>query len=114
MNYPFKTICCIISSPCHLCNLEYDKVELANVTPHVAQNTTNRSSALDERTTRHGGSATSLKIRKRLEECFGWLKTVGGLRTSRFVGREKLEFQFVMSFAAFNLLRMRNLGVVAC
>ncbi len=48
------------------------------------------------------------------EECFGWLKTVGGLRKSRFVGREKLGFQFVMSFAAFNLIRMRNLGGVAC
>ena len=91
-----------------------EDLRLANVTPHVAQNTTNRSSAIDERTTRHGGYATSLKIRKRIEECFGWLKTVGGLRKSRFVGREKLEFQFVMSFAAFNLIRMRNLGVVAC
>ena len=69
-----------------------------------------RSSAIDERTTRHGGYAASLKIRKRIEECFGCLKTVGRLRKSRFVGREKLEFQFVMSFAAFNLIRMRNLG----
>ena len=53
--------------------LAAEDLRLANVTPHVAQNTTNRSSAIDERTTRHGGYATSLKIRKRIEECFGWL-----------------------------------------
>ena len=84
------------------------------VTPHVAQNDTNRSSAIDERTTRHPGYATSQTIRKRIEECFGWAKTIGGLRKSRFIGREKLDFQFVMTFAAYNLIRMRNLGVVSC
>jgi len=91
-----------------------EDLRLANATPHVAQNITNRSSAIDERTTRHAGYATSLMIRKRIEECFGWAKTVGGLRKSRFVGPEKLDFQFVLSFAAFNLIRMRNLGVVGC
>ena len=84
------------------------------VTPHVAQNDTNRSSAIDERTTRHPGYATSQMIRKRIEECFGWAKTIGGLRKSRFIGREKLDIQFVMTFAAYNLIRMRNLGVVSC
>jgi IS5 family transposase len=84
------------------------------VTPHVAQNATTRSSAIDERTTRHPGYATSQTVRKRIEECFGWTKTIGGLRKSRFIGREKLDFQFVMTFAADNLVRMRNLGVVAC
>jgi IS5 family transposase len=84
------------------------------VTPHVAQNDTNRSSAIDGRTTRHPGYATSQTIRKRIEECFGWAKTIGGLRKSRFIGREKLDFQFVMTFAAYNLIRMRNLGVVSC
>ena len=53
-------------------------------------------------------------FRKRIEECFGWAKTIGGLRKSRFVGREKLDFQFVLTLAAYNLIRMRNLGVVSC
>ena len=84
------------------------------VTPHVARNDTNRSSAIDGRTTRHPGYATSQTIRKRIEECFGWAKTIGGMRKSRFIGREKLDVQFVMTFAAYNLIRMRNLGVVSC
>jgi transposase len=84
------------------------------VTPHVAQNDTNRASAIDGRTTRHPSYATSQTIRKRIEECFGWAKTIGGLRKSRFIGREKLDFQLVMTFAAYNLIRMRNLGVVSC
>jgi transposase len=84
------------------------------VTPHVAQNTTNRASAIDGRTTRHPGYQLSQTKRKRIEECFGWLKTIGGLRKSRFIGREKLDFQFVLTFAAYNLVRMRNLGVVPC
>lgn len=91
-----------------------DDLRCAQVTPHVAQNTSNRSSAIDGRTTRHRGYRTSQVLRKRIEECFGWAKTVGGLRKSRFVGREKLDFQFVLTFAAYNLVRMRNLGVAAC
>jgi len=85
-----------------------------NATPHVAQNDTNRSSAIDGRTTRHAGYRTSQTIRKRIEECFGWLKTIGGLRKSRFIGREKLDFHFVLGAAAYNLVRMRNLGVATC
>jgi transposase len=91
-----------------------DTMRCAEVTPHVAQNNTHRSSAIDGRTTRHPGYRTSQVLRKRIEECFGWAKTVGGMRKSRFVGREKLDFQFVLTFAAFNLVRMRNLGVVSC
>lgn len=91
-----------------------DAARCAQATPHVAQNTTNRSSAIDGRTTRHPGYQTSQVIRKRIEECFGWAKTVGGLRKSRFVGPEKLGFQFTLTFAAFNLIRMRNLGVASC
>ena len=71
------------------------------VTSHVAQNDSNRSSAINGRTTRHPGDATSQTIRKRIEESFGWAKTIGGLRKSRFIGREKLDFQFVMTFAAY-------------
>jgi len=53
-------------------------------------------------------------IRKRIEECVSWAKTIGGLRKSQFVGREKRDFQFVLTFAAYNPIRMRNLGVVPC
>jgi len=91
-----------------------EEMRARNVTPHVAQNDTNRSSAIDERTTRHEGYRVSQTKRKRVEECFGWLKTIGGLRKSPFVGREKLDFQLVLTFAAYNLVRMRNLGVVPC
>lgn len=91
-----------------------DEMRCANVSPHVAQDTTNRSSAIDGRTTRHRGYETSQVIRKRSEECFGWAKTIGNLRKSRFIGCEKLDFQFVLTFAAFNLARRRNLGVESC
>ena len=77
-------------------------------------NDSNRSSAIYGRTTRHPGYGTSQTIRKRIEECFGWAKTIGGLCKSRFIGRDKLDFQFVMTFAAYNLIQMRNLGVVPC
>lgn len=90
------------------------KMRARSITPHVAQNDTNRSSAIDERTTRHEGYRLSQTKRKRIEECFGWLKTIGGLRKSPFVGRDKLDFQFVLTFAAYNLVRMRNLRVVPC
>ncbi len=61
-----------------------------NVTPHVAQNDTNRSSAIDGRTTRHPGYALSQRIRKRIEEAFGWIKVPGGLRKTRFRGLERV------------------------
>jgi len=91
-----------------------DELRCLNATPHVAQNTTNRASAIDGRTTGHEGYAISQRIRKRIEEGFGWAKTVGGLRKSRFIGEAKLDFQFVLTFAAYNLVRMRTLGVAAC
>ena len=91
-----------------------EKLRDANATPHVAQNDTHRSSAIDGCTTRHPGYRTSQTICKRIEECFGWAKTIGGLRKSRFVGREKLDFQFMLTMAAYNLVRMRNLGVASC
>ncbi len=91
-----------------------ERLRDANATPHVAQNDTNRSSAIDGRTTRYPGYRSSQTIRKRIEECFGWAKTIGGLHKSRFVGREKLDFQFMLTMAAYNLVRMRNLGVASC
>jgi transposase len=83
------------------------------VTPHVAQNNTNRSSAIDDRTTRHAGYAMSLKVRKRIEETFGWIKGVGNLRKTRHRGIEKVGWYFTLTAAAYNLVRMRNLGVAS-
>ena len=65
-------------------------------------------------TTRHSGYAASQRFRKRIEKCFGWAKTVGSLRKNRFVGREKLHFQIVLTMAAYNLVRMRSFGVASC
>ena len=79
------------------------------VTPHVAQNTSGRNSAIDARTTRHPGYAISQRIRKRIEEIFGWDKTVAGLRKTRFRGPERTNWWFVLSQAAYNLVRMRTL-----
>jgi len=81
------------------------------VTPHVAQNDTRRSSAIDTRTTRHAGYAVSQKKRKLVEEIFGWMKTVGNLRKVKYRGREKVSWHFNLAAAAYNLVRMRSLGV---
>jgi len=81
-----------------------------NVTPHVAQNT-NRSggSAIDGRTTRHSGYGISQKKRKRIEESFGWLKTIALMRKVRHRGIHKVGWVFTFAAAAYNLVRMRNL-----
>jgi len=81
------------------------------VTPHVAQNTTNRRSAIDGRTTCHPNYHISQKIRKRVEEIFGWMKTVGVFRKTRYIGQEKVAWHFSLIAAAYNLVRMRNLGL---
>ena len=62
------------------------------VSPHVAQNTTGRRSAVDGRTTRRSGYGASQKVRRRIEEIFGWIKTVGGLRRTRYRGLERVDF----------------------
>jgi len=80
-----------------------------NATPHVAQNTSGRRSAIDERTTRHAGYQTSQIKRKRVEEVFGWMKTVGLLRQLRHRGREAIDWIFKLTAAAYNLTRLRNL-----
>ena len=79
------------------------------VTPHVAQNNKRRKSAIDGRTTRHGGYAVSQRKRKRVEEIFGWLKTVGLQRKTRFRGVERVGWGFILAAAAYNLLRIGNL-----
>ena len=81
------------------------------VTPHVAQNLARRGgSAIDGRTSRHTGYTLSQKKRKRIEECFGWLKTVALLRKVRHRGVCKVHWIFTLACAAYNLVRMRNLA----
>lgn len=80
------------------------------VTPQVAQNTKRRGgSAIDGRTTRHSGYEVSQKKRKRIEECFGWLKTIALMRKVRHRGLEKVGWVFTFAAAAYNLVRMKNL-----
>ncbi len=81
------------------------------VTPHVAQNLGRRGgSAIDGRTTRYSGYAISQKKRKRIEECFGWLKTIALMRKVRHRGASKVHWIFTLACAAYNLVRMRNLA----
>jgi transposase len=82
------------------------------VTPHVAQNNSNRRSAIDSRTTRHEGYGISQVKRKRVEEVFGWMKTVALQRKTRFRGLDRVGWMFTFAAAAYNLVRMRNLGNV--
>ena len=79
------------------------------VVPHVAQNLSGRRSAIDARTTRHAGYALSQRARKRIEEAFGWIKTIGGLRKTRHRGRDKVRWAFTLTAAAYNLIRLPKL-----
>ena len=79
------------------------------ITPHVAQNTTNRRSAIDGRTTRHPGYAVSQWKRKRIEEVFGWLKTIALLRKTRHRGVRRVGWMFTFAAAVYNLVRIRTL-----
>ena len=81
-----------------------------NATPHVSQNDKGRRSAIDGRTTRHAGYAISQRKRKRVEEIFGWMKTVGGMRKLRHRGWELVGWMFTLAAAAYNLVRIRNLS----
>ena len=90
------------------------------VTPHIARNEqvtesggVRRSSAIDGRTTRHPGYAISLRIRKRIEEVFGWAKTTGGLRKTRHKGTERVGWVFTLTAAAYNLVRLPKLMTAA-
>jgi len=120
----------------------YDAEDFVNelrsmrVTPHVAQNTTNRRSAIDRRTTRHGGYtvnvvphvaakakgsaidgrttrhagyAASLRVRKRIEEVFGWAKSAAGFARTRHRGLPRVGWQFTLAMAAYNLVRLPKL-----
>jgi transposase len=84
-----------------------EELRAINVRPHVAQKS--RHSAIDGRTSRHAGYATSQRIRKRIEEAFGWIKTIAGLRKTRFVGRARTDWAFTFAAAAYNLVRLPKL-----
>jgi transposase len=93
----------------------YDAEDFVNelrsmkVTPHVAQNTSGRSSAIDGRTTRYAGYALSQRIRKRIEEAFGWMKTIAGQQKTKFRGLERVGWAFAFAAAAYNLARLPKL-----
>ena len=78
-------------------------------TPHVAQNTSRQRSAIDGRTTRHAGHAVSMRIRKRIEEPFGWIKTIAGGRKLRYRGRQRNRAWFRITAAVYNLIRITAL-----
>lgn len=78
-------------------------------TPHVAPNTTNRRSAIDGRTTRHRGHAVSQRVRKRIEEPFGWMKTIAGGRKLRYIGRDRNRAWFLMTSSIYNIVRIAAL-----
>jgi hypothetical protein len=80
-----------------------------NITPHVAQNTSKRRSAVDERTTRHAGYEVSQRKRKRVEQSFGWMKMIGMLKKVKLRGIDKVGWLFTFTGAAYNLCRLRNL-----
>ncbi|MFH1679361.1 MAG: IS5 family transposase [Candidatus Eisenbacteria bacterium] len=86
-------------------------VRRLNGVPHVAQNTKNRSSAIDGRTTRHPGYPISQRLRKRIEEIYGWMKTIGLMRKTRHRGRERVGWMFVFTVAVYDLIRIRNFVV---
>ena len=83
-----------------------------SVTPHVAQNTTGRRSAIDARTTRRRGYAFSQRARKRVEEVFGWMKTIAFMRKTRHRGVDRVGWMFTFTAAVYNLVRLRNLALV--
>ena len=93
----------------------YDAEDFVNelrsmrVTPHLARNTSGRRSAIDGRTTRHSGYGVSQRIRKRIEEAFGWIKTVAGQEKTRFRGVGRVGFSFTFAAAAYNLVRLPKL-----
>jgi transposase len=90
-----------------------EELRTLNVRPHVAQNTSGRRSAIDGRTTRHRGYAASMRIRKRIEEAFGWMKTVAGMRRIKLRGLDKVDWTFTFTVAAYNLVRLPKLLAIS-
>lgn len=87
------------------------RLENAKVVPHIAQNTSNRKSAVPEAIAKSEGYAISQRLRKRIEEIFGWGKEIGGVAQVKLRGTAKVDWRFTMTLAAFNLVRMRTLAV---
>jgi len=83
------------------------------ITPHVAQNDTNRRSAIDGRTTRHKGYQISQRKRKLIEQVFGWLNPIGGPRKTRLRGVPRVGWMFVFCMVAFDLMRITHLESVS-
>jgi hypothetical protein len=79
------------------------------VTPHIAQNVSGRRSAIDRRTTRHPGYGASQRVRKRIEEAFGWIKTIGGQSRTKLRGLARVRWSFMFAAAAYNLVRLPRL-----
>jgi hypothetical protein len=88
-------------------------VRARQVRPHVSQNTSGRRSAIDGRPTRHAGYAISERLRKRVEEIFGWMKTVGGFRRTRYRGLELTQLAGYLVAAAYKLVRVAPLDTRA-
>jgi transposase len=88
----------------HIANLRH-----LGVTPHVARNTSGRRSAIDGRTTRHPGYAISQRLRKRIEEPFGWIKSAAAFRQAKHRGRDRVGWMFTLKAAAYNLVRLPKL-----
>jgi transposase len=84
-------------------------VRALGITAHVAPNTTRQRSTIDRRTTRHPGHLVSQRIRKRIEEPFGWIKTIAGGRKLRYIGRQRNRAWFLMTGAVYNILRITAL-----
>lgn len=91
-----------------------DDLHALQVTPHVAENDTRRSSAIDGRTTRHAGYGISQRKRKLVEEIFGWLKTVGLQRKTKLIGIQRSGWMFTFAAAVYNMIRMKNLCPQVC
>lgn len=83
-----------------------EQLQMRGIAPHIARNTKNRRSAVDGRTARGKGYAISLQVRKRIEQGFGWVKTVGDLRKLPVIGLEKVRAWTMWNFAAYNLIRL--------
>jgi IS5 family transposase len=87
-----------------------DDMRDRRATPHVARNTSKRRSAIDGRTTRHPGYAVSQRIRKRVEEVFGWMKTVSGFRRTLYRGLDRTGLAGYLVATACNLVRLSRLA----
>src|SRR6516164_1402457 len=86
-----------------------EELRTLNVRPHVAQNVSGRRSAIDRRTTRHASYVASIRARKRIEEAFGWIKSIAGFRKTKLRGLAKVDWAFTFAAAAYNLIRLPKL-----